>query len=101
MGLLVAGVIFGSSGLGLLNSKSETMVLLADIGKIYLMFVAGLEIDLEQFRRTKNRSMGFGFATFAIPLMGGILVGRMFGFEGNSSVLIGLLLASHTLLAYL
>ena len=100
VGLLIAGVIFGSSGLGLLDSKSETMILLADIGKIYLMFVAGLEIDLEQFRRTKNRSMGFGFATFAIPLLGGILVGRIFGFGWNSSVLIGSLLASHTLLAY-
>jgi Kef-type K+ transport system membrane component KefB len=100
VGLLVAGVIFGSSGLGLLNSKSETMTLLADIGKIYLMFMAGLEIDLEQFRRTKNRSLGFGFATFAIPLIAGIIVGRIFGFGWNTSVLIGSLLASHTLLAY-
>ena len=100
VGLLVAGVVFGSSGLGLLNSKSETMILLADIGKIYLMFVAGLEIDLEQFRRTRNRSMGFGFFTFAIPLLGGILVGRIFGFGWNTAVLIGSLLASHTLLAY-
>ena len=100
VGLLVAGVIFGTSGLGLLDAKSETMILLADIGKIYLMFVAGLEIDLEQFRRTKNRSMGFGFATFAIPLLGGILVGRAFGFGWNTAVLIGSLLASHTLLAY-
>jgi len=98
--LLVAGVVFGTSGLGLLDAKSETMILLADIGKIYLMFVAGLEIDLEQFRRTKNRSMGFGFATFALPLLGGILVGRAFGFEWNTAVLIGSLLASHTLLAY-
>ncbi len=100
VGLLVAGVLFGSSGLGLLNSKSETMILLADIGKIYLMFVAGLEIDMEQFRRTRNRSMGFGFATFATPLIGGILVGRVFGFGWNTAVLIGSLLASHTLLAY-
>ena len=100
VGLLIAGVIFGGSGLGLLDAKSETMILLADIGKIYLMFVAGLEIDLEQFRRTRNRSMGFGFATFAIPLLGGILVGRAFGFGWNTAVLIGSLLASHTLLAY-
>jgi Kef-type K+ transport system membrane component KefB len=100
VGLLVAGVIFGSSGLGLLDNKSETMILLADIGKIYLMFVAGLEIDLEQFRRTRNRSMTFGFATFSVPLIGGILVGRVFGFSWNTSVLIGSLLASHTLLAY-
>lgn len=100
VGLLVAGVVFGSSGLGLLNSKSETMILLADIGKIYLMFVAGLEIDLEQFRRTRNRSIGFGLATFAIPLIGGVLVGRAFGFGWNTAILIGSLLASHTLLAY-
>ena len=100
VGLLVAGVVFGSSGLGLLDSKSETMVLLADIGKIYLMFVAGLEIDMEQFRRTKNRSMVFGAATFAIPLMAGTLVGRIFDFEWNTAILIGSLLASHTLLAY-
>ena len=100
VGLLVAGVVFGSSGLGLLDAKSETMILLADIGKIYLMFVAGLEIDLEQFRRTRNRSIGFGFATFAFPLLGGIIVGRIFGFEWNTAVLIGSLLASHTLLAY-
>ena len=100
VGLLVAGVIFGSSGLNLLNHDSETMKLLSDIGKIYLMFVAGLEIDLEQFRRTRNRSIGFGSATFAIPLITGILVGRLFGFEWNAAVLIGSLLASHTLLAY-
>ena len=100
VGLLAAGVIFGSSGLGLLNPKSETMILLADIGKIYLMFVAGLEIDMEQFRRTKNRSIVFGTATFAIPLIGGTIVGRIFGFEWNTSILIGSLLASHTLLAY-
>ena len=100
VGLLAAGVVFGSSGLGLLDSKSETMVLLADIGKIYLMFVAGLEIDMEQFRRTRTRSMVFGAATFAIPLMAGTLVGRIFDFEWNTAILIGSLLASHTLLAY-
>ncbi|MGF1590700.1 MAG: cation:proton antiporter [Pleurocapsa sp.] len=100
VGLLAAGVVFGSSGLGLLDSKSETMVLLADIGKIYLMFVAGLEIDLEQFNRTRNRSLGFGFATFAIPLISGTIVGQSFGFGWNTSILIGSFLASHTLLAY-
>lgn len=100
LGLIVAGVMLGSSGLHLLNSNSETMKLLSDIGKIYLMFVAGLEIDLELFRRTRNRSVGFGFTTFAVPLTTGTLVGRLFGMDWNASVLIGSLLASHTLLAY-
>jgi Kef-type K+ transport system membrane component KefB len=100
VGLIAAGVLLGSSGLGLLNQESETMKLFSDIGKIYLMFVAGLEIDLQQFRRTRNRSLGFGGATFLLPLLAGILVGRLFGFGWNAAILIGSLLASHTLLAY-
>ncbi|BAY11055.1 cation:proton antiporter domain-containing protein [Calothrix sp. NIES-2098] len=100
VGLLVAGVILGQNGLKLLNSESETIKLLSDIGKIYLMFVAGLEIDLEQFRKTRNRSIGFGTLTFLVPLIAGIVAGRLFNFSWNSSVLIGSLLASHTLLAY-
>ena len=100
VGLLLAGVILGSGGLGLLDPKSETIKLLSDIGKLYLMFVAGLEIDLEQFRQKKNRSLGFGFATFLLPLLVGTLIGRLFGFGWNSSILIGSLFASHTLLGY-
>ena len=100
VGLLIAGVLLGQNGLNLLNPKSETIKLLSDIGKVYLMFVAGLEIDIEQFRQTKNRSMGFGFLTFLMPLIAGIITGRLFNFSWNSSVLIGSLLASHNLLAY-
>ncbi len=100
VGLLVAGVVLGQSALGLLDAQDPTIKLLADIGKIYLMFVAGLEIDLGQFRQTKNRSLGFGFATFIIPLMTGTLIGLSFGFGWNAAILIGSLLASHTLLGY-
>lgn len=100
VGLLFAGVVLGSNGLGLLDSKSESIKLLADIGKIYLMFVAGLEIDLDEFRKTKNRSLGFGFATFIVPLAFGTIIGQVFGMGLNASVLIGSLLASHTLLGY-
>ncbi|MGB3694261.1 MAG: cation:proton antiporter [Spirulinaceae cyanobacterium] len=100
VGLLVAGVCLGPSGLGLLNAESETMKLLSDIGKIYLMFVAGLEIDLEDFRKTKNRSLCFGIATFLIPLIFGTFVGQLFGLSFNASILVGSLLASHTLLGY-
>ena len=100
VGLLFAGVVLGSNGLGLLDAKSETMKLLSDIGKIYLMFVAGLEIDLEEFRKTKERSLGFGIATFIFPLLVGIAIARLFGIGWNASILIGSLLASHTLLGY-
>ncbi|QDZ38599.1 sodium:proton antiporter [Euhalothece natronophila Z-M001] len=100
VGLLVAGIILGDNGLQLLSPDSETIDLLSDVGKIYLMFVAGLEIDLAEFRKTKNRSMGFGFATFAFPIITGTLVGQLFGFDWVASVLIGSLIASHTLLGF-
>ncbi|VXD25918.1 Sodium/hydrogen exchanger [Planktothrix serta PCC 8927] len=100
IGLLVAGVFLGPYGLKILSTELPMMKLLSDIGLLYLMFVAGLEVDIKQFKRQKNRSLGFGFLTFAIPLSAGILVGRLFGWDWNASVLIGSLLASHTLLAY-
>ncbi|MBC6471987.1 MAG: cation:proton antiporter, partial [Hormoscilla sp. GM102CHS1] len=97
VGLLVVGVVLGPDGLGFLDPKSEMMKLLSDAGKIYLMFVAGMEIDLKEFRKKKNRSLAFGIATFLLPLIFGTLVGQMFGFGLNSSILIGSLIASHTL----
>lgn len=100
LGLLIAGVVLGPNGLNLLQNDSETMNLLSDIGLVYLLFVAGLEIDLEQFHATRNRSAGFGFVTFAVPLITGTLIGRLFGFGWNPAILIGSLFASHTLLAY-
>jgi Kef-type K+ transport system membrane component KefB/nucleotide-binding universal stress UspA family protein len=100
IGLLVAGVAIGPDGLGLLTPESEQMKLLSDIGKIFLMFVAGLEIDLEDFRKKKDRSLTFGLATFCIPMIFGTVIGLSFGMGWNASILIGSLLASHTLLAF-
>lgn len=100
VGLLLAGIILGPHGLRLLNSDSETVKLLSDIGKVYLMFVAGLEIDMGAFRKARNRSLTFGFLTFAVPLTMGTALGLGIGMGWNTAVLIGSLLASHTLLAY-
>lgn len=100
VGLLFAGVVLGKDGLYLLDADSESIKLLSDIGKIYLMFVAGLEIDLAEFRKTKERSLVFGALTFFFPLFMGSIVGLNFGFSWNSSILIGSLLASHTLLGF-
>jgi Kef-type K+ transport system membrane component KefB/nucleotide-binding universal stress UspA family protein len=100
IGLLMAGVLFGSSGLGWLSADTDTMKLFSEIGKIYLMFVAGLEIDMALFQKTRDRSLAFGILTFSIPMLGGLAVGLFFGFGWLAAVLIGSLLASHTLLAY-
>ncbi|MGB3515650.1 MAG: cation:proton antiporter [Elainellaceae cyanobacterium] len=100
VGLLFAGVVLGPSVLGLLDPAGDIEKLFADVGKVYLMFVAALEIDLNEFSRNRDRAMKFGFLTFAIPLIGGILLGRWTGFGWVAAVLIGSLMSSHTLLAY-
>ncbi|GGA32123.1 cation:proton antiporter [Okeania sp. KiyG1] len=100
VGLLVAGIVLGGDGLKLLDPETETMKLLSDIGKVYLMFVAGLEIDLIEFKKNQDRSLGFGIATFLFPLITGTLIAKIFGLGWNGAILTGSLLASHTLLGY-
>ncbi|MGB3300497.1 MAG: cation:proton antiporter [Phormidesmis sp.] len=100
LGLLAMGVALGPNSLGLLSAQSPSVELLADVGLLYLMFVAGLEIDLEQLRKVKHRAAGFGALTFTLPLIAGIVVGRGFGFDWNGAVLMGSLLASHSLMTY-
>jgi Kef-type K+ transport system membrane component KefB/nucleotide-binding universal stress UspA family protein len=100
LGLLTAGVVLGQNGLGLLAAESPIMELLADVGLLYLMFVAGLEIDLVQLRKVKHRSAGFGALTFFCPLLTGTLIGRWFQFDWNAAILLGSLLASHSLMTY-
>ena len=100
LGLLAMGVVLGPNSLGVLSAESPFVELLADVGLLYLMFVAGLEIDLEQLRKVKYRAAGFGALTFTLPLVAGICVGRKFGFDWNGAVLMGSLLASHSLMTY-
>ncbi|MCC5663817.1 cation:proton antiporter [Nostoc sp. CHAB 5784] len=100
VGLVFSGVVLGPSGWNLFQSDSPMINLLSDIGLIYLLFVAGLEVDLEQFRRQKSRAFGFASLTFTVPLVMGTLVGLILGYGWNTSILIGSLFASYTLLAY-
>lgn len=67
---------------------------------IYLPFIVGLEIDLVEFARIRQRSFRFGLLTFSLPMAGGMLLGLGFGCSLLSSVLIGSILSSHTPLGY-
>jgi Kef-type K+ transport system membrane component KefB/nucleotide-binding universal stress UspA family protein len=100
VGLLVAGVLVGPHALGWVSPGSEIVRLFADLGVVYLLFIAGLEIDLVEFARIRQRSLRFGLLTFALPLVTGLLLGLGFGYSLLSSVLLGSILASHTPLGY-
>src|SRR6516162_4691603 len=100
VGLLLAGVALGPSGLHTLPNAAPVAMFFAEIGKLLLMFFAGLEIDLSQFRRTGLRSLVFGSLTFSIPLVVGTAVSMLAGYGWLAAVLIGSLMASHTLLGF-
>jgi Kef-type K+ transport system membrane component KefB len=100
VGLLAAGVLVGPHALNWISSGSETVRLLSDVGVIYLLFIAGLEIDLAEFARIRQRSFRFGLLTFALPMLAGLLLGLGFGYSLLSSVLLGSILSSHTPLGY-
>jgi len=83
VGLMAAGVVLGPYGLKFAPRHGEAAEFFADVGKLLLMFFADLEIDLEQFGRTRNRSIGFGLLTFSFPLLAGALVAILGAFHGS------------------
>lgn len=98
VGLLLSGVIVGPYVLDIFGKVRPVADFLAELGKLLLMFFAGLEINLGLFRRARNRSIALGIATTLIPLMLGTIVGLSFGYAAIPAIVIGSLLASHTLL---
>ncbi len=98
VGLLLSGVLVGPYVLDIFGKVRPIADFLAELGKLLLMFFAGLEINLELFRRARNRSIALGIATTVFPLVLGTIVGLAFGYAAIPAIVIGSLLASHTLL---
>ena len=100
IGLIISGVIVGPHGLNLL-AKNSAIELFSTIGLLYIMFIAGLELDLNEFKANKNKSLLFGFFTFTIPLAIGFPVVYYFlDYNFNASFLTASMFATHTLVAY-
>lgn len=100
IGLILFGAIAGPSAIGLLE-RDATMVLLGTVGLIYLMFMAGLSIDLNQFNKLRTRSLVFGLFSFFLPQLMALVVGLyLLGYSMESTLLLGSIVGSHTLLAY-
>jgi len=99
VGLLLSGIVVGPHGLDVIGTNRPIADFFADLGKLLLMFCAGLEIDLALFRRARNRVIAFGLLTTGLPLLLGTGVGFLFGYRPVAAIVLGSLLASHTLLA--
>jgi Kef-type K+ transport system membrane component KefB len=100
IGLILAGLAVGPNGFNILL-RDQGIVLFGTVGLLYIMFVAGLEIDMNDFRKNRNKSMVFGVFTFTVPMILGTAVAfYVLQFSLISSILLASMLASHTLLAY-
>lgn len=100
IGLIISGIIIGPHGFFLIQ-KNSAVDLFSTIGLLYIMFIAGLELDLNDFQKNKNKSIVFGIFTFIIPIAIGLPVCLyILEFEFITSLLISSMFATHTLIAY-
>jgi Kef-type K+ transport system membrane component KefB len=100
IGLLLGGFAIGPHGLGLINAGDQTVPELGQLGLLYLMFIAGLELDLHMLRKQRNAAVVLGLSAFAIPLSAGLVIGWALGWSVAATVLLGALFSSHTLIVY-
>jgi Kef-type K+ transport system membrane component KefB len=99
VGLLAIGVLLGPHVLGLAAENHPIVQFFADLGRLMLMFTVGLEIDVNHFRQAQTRCLIFGLLTTIAPQVLGTAYGLAFGYAIIPTVVIGSLLASHTLLS--
>lgn len=110
IGFILFGVVLGPHGLNWLSKIDRTQVevtgvdaidLFSTIGLLYIMFIAGLELDMNEFKKTKNKSLLFGFFTFIIPILIGFPVCYyLLEYDLLPSILIASMFATHTLVSY-
>ncbi|WP_200977955.1 cation:proton antiporter [Echinicola sp. 20G] len=100
LGLIIAGAVIGPNGIHLMD-RDSSIILSGTAGLLYIMFLAGLEIDVADFKRNSQKSLVFGLYTFMVPMVLGTLTGLfVLGFSILTSVLLASMFASHTLIAY-
>ena len=100
IGLILAGTLFGPHGLNIL-SNDASFELFGKVGILYIMFQAGLEIDLNTFKQNSTKSILFGIYTFILPMVFGIITGMwLLNMDFTRATLLASMYASHTLIAY-
>ena len=99
VGLILTGIAIGPHALGLLD-RTPTLDVLCGLGILYIMFLSGVEIDIDDFRRERRNSIVFGCLTFFIPLLMGLAAGWALSMPWQSTLLFASLFSSHTLITW-
>ena len=100
IGMVLAGVLVGKYGLNILG-RDASFELFGRVGLFYIMFLAGLEMDMEGLKKNRNRVVVFGMLTFLIPFAMTYFMGvSLLGYLPLASLLLAAIMASNTLIAY-
>ncbi len=99
IGLIILGMVVGPGGAALLPDE-PVVELFGSIGLLYIMFIAGVEIDIDQVRDRKVEAMSFGAMAFVFTFVAAFGVGLLFDLNVWGALLLGAALSSHTLVAY-
>ncbi|PSB05840.1 cation:proton antiporter [filamentous cyanobacterium CCP2] len=97
--LILLGTLLGSNVLGIL-ARDQQLQLLEKIGLLYIMLLAGMQMDLSNLKQLGTRALVFGLLTFAIPLSFGILSAKLLGYALMTGLLLGIMFSPHTLVSY-
>ncbi len=100
VGIILIGVIIGPQATNLI-ADNDTIKLFSHVGLLYIMFLAGLELDISTFLENKTKSIVFGVLTFLLPFVTGYYTGiYLLSLDPIIALLIGIMLASNTLVAF-
>ena len=100
IGMVLAGIIIGEHGLNILM-RDNSFELFGQVGLYYIMFLAGLEMDLESIKKNSKRLVVFGLPTCFVPLsLTYVMSITILGYSAKASFLLGCIMASNTLVAY-
>ena len=100
VGFILAGIVIGPSVLNLVG-ESPSIKILGSLGMLYIMFQSGSEIDINDFKQYKYRSLFFGLCTFFIPFGLGLITSQyLLPYGWLPSLLLGAMYGSHTLMTY-
>lgn len=100
IGLIVAGVVVGPYGINLL-ARDMSFEVFGQVGILYLMFLAGIEIDMYHLKKNLPKGMVFGLFTFLIPIVvGSFATHYILRLDLLTAILMSSMFAAHTLIAY-
>ena len=100
VGFIAMGIVIGPSVLNLIPAGSTTLTTLGQLGMLYIMFQAGIEIDRNDFLQQRRRAVYFGLLTFLVPFCLGLMTGWAMGFDRLTMILLAAIYGSHTLMTY-